>query len=429
MKGGADPMAGATAPEATVPAPSKVVLEATVATVAEATVAEAPEVEVILPTKAGVIVTVPSKVKPIEKPPDDMTVPSKVKPIEKPPDNMTVIGVVTHNGRIKCFLESIGVKIMKDIDGKKEEMRFKNCAIISLTIINKDITVKLEYDGQIDEATRKPKYYYFTAGNTNTTSKDRKFEEVTYPNVLKKLQLPDDINNAVIYIIRHGDGMHNGMNLSQKFGAKLSPSQSLVDAPLTELGKKQAENAGLALKNIVFNYLFVSDLKRTRETLSNILINIKKANVGDAKIKKAYTRDDVFVLPCSHELKYNKNGGCDSNQKLFNTKVTDENKTSCKINTLDTYNCNNIYRFTEKSLSVNWEYYNEFYNGQMRDDNLSTQNNNCANINMISMIFYIIQASELLTLSQWMKKYNPTATVLSSAADASLATVSTPATV
>jgi broad specificity phosphatase PhoE len=364
--------------------------------------------------KGGTISAVPAIVKTPEVPSEKLKKAEPEQSITKPLDDMTVIGIVTHNGRIKCLLESIGVKIMRqNAKNKKEEMRFKNCAIISLTIKNNNLTVKLEYDGEIGENAKNSEYYYFTTSETN--SKNIHFDDVSYnklynDDVLKKLQLPLDTNNKVIYIIRHGDGVHNKMNFSQKFGTKLSPSQSLVDASLTDLGKTQAENAGLALKNVVFNYLFVSDLKRTRETLSTILINIKKANITQKKIA-AYARNDVYVLPCSHELKYNKSGDCDGSQKLFNIKIADENKTSCKINTLDTNNCNNIYRFTEKSLSINWKYYKEFYNEQMRNDDLSAHNNNCANINMISMIFYIIQASESVPspviLSQWMELYKP----------------------
>lgn len=59
-----------------------------------------------------------------------------------------------------------------------------------------------------------------------------------------------------------------------------------------------------ALNNIKFNYIFVSDLARTRQTIQKIL----NSNSYHNQIKK------IFVLPCSHELDFVKSGQCDGGQ-------------------------------------------------------------------------------------------------------------------
>ncbi len=63
-----------------------------------------------------------------------------------------------------------------------------------------------------------------------------------------------------IYLIRHGE---TEQNKRKKFYGKL-------DVGLNEKGKEQSYKAGEFLKNIDFNKIYVSDRKRTRETVEKI---------------------------------------------------------------------------------------------------------------------------------------------------------------
>ena len=54
-------------------------------------------------------------------------------------------------------------------------------------------------------------------------------------------------------------------------------SSKVTDAELSDKGIKQANNAKLKVKELLtsINYLFISDLKRTRQTMYNILGSIE----------------------------------------------------------------------------------------------------------------------------------------------------------
>ena len=63
-----------------------------------------------------------------------------------------------------------------------------------------------------------------------------------------------------LYAIRHGETDWN----------KNFVLQGLTDIPLNENGIKQAQKASLQLKDIVFDYVFVSPLTRTKQTLNEL---------------------------------------------------------------------------------------------------------------------------------------------------------------
>lgn len=61
---------------------------------------------------------------------------------------------------------------------------------------------------------------------------------------------------CTIYVVRHGQSVANAM------GVEAGQSNS----PLTDFGRKQAEELSLALKNIHFDGIYSSDLSRAEET-------------------------------------------------------------------------------------------------------------------------------------------------------------------
>ena len=190
-------------------------------------------------------------------------------------------------------------------------------------------------------------------------------------NITNKLvELAADNNKEYhFYLVRHGEAEHNlynRYNIIRKY-----------DTSLTEDGEKQASGAGDALKNMKIkpNYIFVSDLKRTHQTLETMYHIYKETN------------PDVIVLPCAHELKYKKGrksrkGYCDRSWD-YTSFITKENKTSCKK--ID--DCNQ----TILDKNINWNHYDSFYNGLSKKRNTRrTSKNKCKNTNMIEKAIKII---------------------------------------
>lgn len=358
--------------------------------------------------------------------------------------------ITTHNGRLRCLLTSIGFPTSKKINlsisnneanntldtlnsiseiqseikgggfinfGKKEdkkdkevELRFKNCAVILMKIDSylKTINFSLVYSGEV-----KPKEgYYFYVKTKSSNPNEIEFPQIQYTDtdrkyteVLKKLHIKqEDLENKIlnIYMIRHGEGIHNtvkGIGKIKKF------SSEYIDAGLTSDGMKQALGAGQALNNIKFNYIFVSDLARTRQTIQKIL----NSNSYHNQIKK------IFVLPCSHELDFVKSGQCDGGQKI--SLIENENKMSCNI-TSDTCDlqdddkmCCDIHiikkGYKKQDIELDWQYYREFYNSTTRRF-LNKDRLQCRDTSMISMALYIINNNKNdidngLSIKNWIE--------------------------
>jgi len=66
-----------------------------------------------------------------------------------------------------------------------------------------------------------------------------------------------------VYIVRHGNTFDAG-DVILRIGGK-------TDLPLSKSGEQQAEHLALALKDVSFENIFSSDLKRTRQTADRIL--------------------------------------------------------------------------------------------------------------------------------------------------------------
>jgi len=77
-------------------------------------------------------------------------------------------------------------------------------------------------------------------------------------------------NNSNIILVRHGQSTYN---LENRF-------TGWKNVKLTQLGTDEANQAGILLKNINFNYAFTSNLKRAQNTLDIIL----KHNNSNPKI-------------------------------------------------------------------------------------------------------------------------------------------------
>lgn len=342
--------------------------------------------------------------------------------------------IVTHNGRLRC--------LMNLFEKGLGSVRFKNCAILKLKIKNLTSELDLIYSGSLaldsiesdedsvnsDNDTLNSvfdsvnsansevkigggkKKYYVSMNDKNIIQNDIPFKTITSSTVLGFLNLkPEDLDSQktyTFYLIRHGDGMHNKAKVEKKKGLY---NPSLIDARLTDEGKKQAVEAGKQLKNILgatkINYLFASDLKRTRETLENVLAE---------GVELSTNLKDVIILPCSHELDYKKNS-CDGNQpNVFSS----ENKMSCSSinsscvqtpnNTNNNY-CSNISKpSNEGVLCLNWNFYNLFYANKNRTNlDIFSSRFHCRDTSMISLSIFIIKnpnCSDRNLMKQWIEQ-------------------------
>jgi bisphosphoglycerate-dependent phosphoglycerate mutase len=199
--------------------------------------------------------------------------------------------------------------------------------------------------------------------------------------------------NIDIYIIRHGEGTHN---IKKGLKKKLTQVFGNNDTELTKNGINQAINAGNALKKYLinnkitkFDYLFGSKLKRTRQTLINILGQIDIENFNIPK--------HIIILPCSHELsKFKESINCDElNESTF---IPSENRANCVCGATDTMsiNCNttkiqtNPECINEKGYNIDWTKFNEFTQKRALYSKKDLEYSGCRNTNFIKQIIDII---------------------------------------
>ena len=285
--------------------------------------------------------------------------------------------LVTHSKRIRCFLESF----FKNYNNGKE-IRFQNSSILLLTIMqNKPYTtfkasLSLVFDGEMTNTL--PRAYF---GNndiqTNSSIKIIKFTKIDkdiieidditkllgsqiFTNELKK--------NYNIYIIRHSEATHNIGFFERSYIQR--------DTLLTPVGKIQSEKIADYFTNLYNNnnikidYLFTSRLKRTRQTLEILISRLK------------YLPDKIIVLPCSHEIDYNKDGNCDNRSSFkFFQRANIHTCINSNDNSISTDNYCDIININNKPYKIDWDLYKLFKKEQYH----------CKNTNMIQILIYYIE--------------------------------------
>ncbi len=294
--------------------------------------------------------------------------------------------IVTHNGRMRCLLDTLGLG-MSNTDVDPDKKKFMNCAVIELVVDQERITANLLIQG--DLAGEGDASKYFTTINKSV------------PN--NKINTSG--NTFIFYIVRHGHGKHNlakDLGIFNKIGQMVTMSlydpdltdgQDQVKHKLKSNGQIQAINSGKELikqrPGLQIDFLFASDLKRTRQTLYKFLegtgAKILKQNVSS-----------VTILPCAHELDYKK-GGCDGHQGITaqeNTMVCDGNVHTCATNPGQIDFCLSIPQVltdpNSHNLCLNWTFYQTFYGGTRKSQKSSNQ---CRNTNMIQQSIATIQSN------------------------------------
>jgi broad specificity phosphatase PhoE len=304
--------------------------------------------------------------------------------------------IVTHNGRMRCLLDTLGIsKPLSDIDTK--EKKFKNCAVLKLIIDPTNINAELIVSGELAAGDGK-ETNYFTSLNKTVSN----ISVSTYGHTF------------IFYIIRHGHGRHNlekdkdAQNIVTKtlqINKALSSASGIIkDAELTTEkdqkdypkimstnGEAQAVKAGKELSSKLIGsvgsvgFLFASDLKRTRQTLYKLLEGADLQIINPSIIT-------VTILPCAHELDYNQDG-CDGHQGITAT----ENVMNCTIQTTcstvpgqNDY-CSSIPTIStdpnSHNLCLNWDFYKAFYEGSRKTQKSKNQ---CRKTNMLQQAIFTI---------------------------------------
>ena len=215
---------------------------------------------------------------------------------------------------------------------------FKNAAVIRLVITKDTVKASLAVSGIIDAKENKANYTYFVRPDEMGKS-GAAYTEVPFRDNTTKNNFHDVGDDTyVFYLVRHGQAEHNVLKgFSKAFSSK--------DTSLTDAGETQASNSGVKLTSEIIkndpeykypDFLFASDLKRTRQTLLKIM-----KGMPSLKEKHGTTRD-IIILPCAHELKYKydpESATCDAKQGamwLPWAKTPNENISTCTRETCTT---------------------------------------------------------------------------------------------
>ncbi len=307
--------------------------------------------------------------------------------------------IVSHNTRIQCLLDAV------QQNESNNKIRFMNCAILKMTITPKSLYLSMVYEGNLSEKEKRKisaeRPYYVK--NVPTI---RPPGYILYPNFTYRLdthiftqylKLPPFNKKYTFFIVRHGQAMHN-----DKGNVMAGKLHIIPDTSLTSDGIEQAKIAGQELYNYlteqkqkVPTHFFVSDLRRTHETLFGIVKSAREQSLSENFLP--FTQKPV-VLPCASELPIKGvKGNCDqaTGDSGLHKKLAAENYSSCKVNSdgsLDA-KCN---------PEVNWNImYLPFYGGKVRgqEDTIvgrtkqllyPLDKTTCRNTSMIAMAIYYL---------------------------------------
>jgi hypothetical protein len=254
--------------------------------------------------------------------------------------------IVSHQARIRCLMHMYGIGILSEpapasssleepllprqrsppgdggivIGGSAKPGQvasFKNAAVLRLVITRDTISASLVVSGTIDAKEDKPGYTYFVRpdemGNRDVSYTETPFSDKSVVNRFYP-EVGDDTYE--FYLVRHGQADHNILKgMGKAFSNK--------DTSITQKGVQQATQTGELLSDLIEKtpeygmplYLFGSDLRRTRQTMIQIIQTfppLSEDSMDDG--------EKFIILPCAHELKYSTSSGkCDAGQGMMPT--------------------------------------------------------------------------------------------------------------
>lgn len=299
--------------------------------------------------------------------------------------------LITHNNILQCFIDKLS-------NNNGQKTRFKNCAILRLSLNLSDYSFRIElvYDGLLSQeenakvSLERPYY----VGLATQIHEDDKGHFVPFIPIQGEIKaetktlnlLPIDLddlrskfNTGIInfYIARHGQSKHNEKKWNMSgFGLEL-------DTTITEEGITQAISSAQELKRILRNesidIVCVSDLERTRQTVLPFF-NILGMSISSS---------NMIVIPCANELNNSgSNGDCyekSSDSSVIGNKSARENYPACTPEKCPTVNLRKGV-----DIDIDWSLYSLFYDNKMRSYPNLTDKPNCKDTNMISMTVYYL---------------------------------------
>jgi bisphosphoglycerate-dependent phosphoglycerate mutase len=266
-------------------------------------------------------------------------------------NNNNIILCATHNNRLECYFKNIN----KDNDYPNKS--FNNCVIIRCFKENNKTKFNMIYEGE----TNGDDFVSLCSirnGCWDIISFNNYFNNRSYD-----INLPD---NTEIFLIRHGLGVHNKMNILQKI------LNTKIDSQLDPIGLEQAMRAGIFLKGYIYS---------ANNNSMNININFMASHLMRAQqtigiiMKMLEIKKPIYISPCSHEVNFGSTI-CDSNISQYLQVAS--NKPTCTNNS---GTCGKLSVFSEPNIldnyevNLNWDYYIEF-----------NKSNKCQDTNMVSEI-------------------------------------------
>jgi len=258
---------------------------------------------------------------------------------------------------------------------------FKNGSVLRVVVSYDSIEVSMVVGGEIGEGEDKPGYTYFVPPDTPYSShsyREIPFHTVTIQNRFYDADVIENGDEFEFYLIRHGQAEHNVLKgISKAFSNK--------DTSLTKTGIEQARRTGQSLYNAISNSngiygmptrIFASDLKRTRQTLSEVMTWFRTRSI-----------DTITILPCAHELRYKVNK---DTMKCDGSKIPSaaENVMNCTKERCD----------FEYEYKNNWDDYYNFYGNTTRNSLIKTcstcTTRHCRDTDMIKEAIVIINSEE-----------------------------------
>ena len=273
--------------------------------------------------------------------------------------------------------------------------KFKNGVVIKLEI-NKS-NIKISYNADSYCKIVSCSYYQY-----DIDSDDNRYNcfssNLNTPDDLKNILDTLQINNMNLYIIRHFEASHNVRNLGLPTGSRITKKKDtnvIIEKPLL---KKQLDNVYDNLKNIDnIDYVFVSDLIRTRETYNIIAKNSavtpyleeSYSNISDNKnyndnIKNKLKIDEIITLPNIHELNYNSIKCSQSDPSVYEN-ISELYDKYDEINTNNPGYYNSSYR--NDSINNNIKYLIKNY----KNNNDSRKNTDSNILNEVLKYLYYIK--------------------------------------
>ena len=244
----------------------------------------------------------------------------------------------------------------KFFDDEGEIASFMNCAILKIHMDGRYVTIELVYQGELEEDKGKRRYFVTQSDNIEQVV----FNKITLPLNNTILSHFFDKGKYTFYLMRHGQGDHN---VRTGFLKKATAAVGIGNTTLTKKGIKQALTAAnaLDLNPTTINYLFTSDLKRTRQTLAYFYMKLCIESINNNT--NIETNKTFYILPCSHELSYVKSNKTSTNIDKLNERevIASENKPACKFNDIIIQEGNYTFTFTS-----NAKYYIDFYDSNCR---------------------------------------------------------------